>query len=387
MKILQVIPTLSAGGAEGFITNLSCDLSSRGHDVSIALLAGVRGERGNVLLDRLKQSGVTVYGESERAPASVRNLLWLRGLFMRLQPDIVQANLYAAEVACLFARLLVWRRRTKYVRRLANTTLYKKWGGKYGYWLRGMLFDHTVACSGAVLDAHRSLVGFWDRGESSVIVNGGFLYPDTGRSASPGQAKQIFGLKENDFLVAHIGSMMRRAGGGLSSAQKAHDVLLKAFAEAFRGCPDTFLALCGDGELRDELELLASELDVAEQVKFLGCLPEPWPLLEAADAFCFPSRYEGMPNVLPEAASCGLPIIASDIDEIRSIKLGESWILCPVDDVYSLADALRTVRSRYCDFVSEAKALVYAANERFSMRACGAMYENCYQKVLMEGRL
>ena len=65
-RILLVIATLSAGGAEGFVANLGASFAELGYEVRVFLLAGVRDDRGLSLLKRLETAGVTVIGKQTR---------------------------------------------------------------------------------------------------------------------------------------------------------------------------------------------------------------------------------------------------------------------------------------------------------------------------------
>ena len=118
------------------------------------------------------------------------------------------------------------------------------------------------------------------------------------------------------------------------------------------------------------------------QVHFLGIQPEPWPALHAADAFFFPSRHEGMPNALVEAALCDLPALASDIPEIRSISPGDAWLLKPVDDVDAFTDGLKTIVDHYDLFFARAKQAAPRMRARFSMETCARSYSELYRSLL-----
>lgn len=74
------------------------------------------------------------------------------------------------------------------------------------------------------------------------------------------------------------------------------------------------LKLVGDGELRAELERLAEELGIQEQVSFTGFLDDPWKEIAGADLYVCASLWEGLPMALIEAGRCGLPIISTDCD-------------------------------------------------------------------------
>jgi glycosyltransferase involved in cell wall biosynthesis len=245
-------------------------------------------------------------------------------------------------------------------------------------------FRLTIACSPAVAVAYRDFLRKPNDGRLAMICNGGHLRDEVPAEMEKAEIRQSLGIPDQAFVVSHIGRLFAGTAGGdgLAGCQKAQDILLMAFAQAFAGNTQCVLVLVGDGPLRGEAEALAHSLGVAEQTRFLGQLPEPWPALKAADLFCFPSRYEGLPNVLPEAASCGLPVVASDIPEIRFLYPGEAWLLKPVDDVPRFAEAMRLVREKQDEITRKAHAAAPDFRERFSMKACAEKYLQAYGLAL-----
>lgn len=382
MKVLQVLPTLSAGGAEGFVTNLGVGLAKQGVEVRFFLMAGVRGDRGQVLLSRLSQAGIKVEGAEEHNVRSPMNIIQLADLIRSWKPDIVQANMYQTEVLLCLSRMLTLGGGSCYVRRLANT---EQIGSRSRTIVRLMpfFFRKTIACSTAVAEAYKVFKGKDCKNELVTIANGGLLQEAVTTEEEKRKAREELGFSQNAFVVVHIGRMVE--GGkdnGIQNSQKAHDVLIKSFAQAFRGNPDHILILVGDGPLRSELEAITRDLGIAIQVRFLGQQSEPWLALKAADMFFFPSRYEGLPNVLPEAASCGLPVLASDIPEIQSLYPGDAWLLKPVDDIDAFADGLLTINNNLELFVRRAQDVADAFRWRFSMRECVSKYLHAYSSVI-----
>ncbi len=387
MKILQVLPTLGAGGAEGFVTNLGVSLAALGADVRFYLLAGARRDRGQVLLQRLQDAGIEVVGAEERNIRSPKNLLRLAGLIRSWQPDIVHANLYSTEVVCALARLLSIGNSARFTRRLANTS-FQEYKSPTAMYQLDRFFDLTIACSPAVEISYRSFMRNKVKNSITTIPNGGLLLEKVPSINEKYKARRDLGLPDAGLVIAHIGRMFGadRANQSLQTGQKAHDILLMSFAQAFGGDMEKILVLVGDGPLRAEAEELARNLGIAPQVHFLGQQPEPWPALKAADIFCFPSRWEGLPNVLPEAASCGLPILASDIREIRDISPGEAWLLTAVDDVEGFADGMREVASNIDEYKNLAVTVAPIIRERFSMETCAKQYLETYKVAQERGR-
>ncbi len=72
------------------------------------------------------------------------------------------------------------------------------------------------------------------------------------------------------------------------------------------------LSFVGAGELEKKLRALSIEKNLTDKIKFIGFAENPYQYMRDSDIFCIPSRYEGFPNVLTEALSCGNLAIASD---------------------------------------------------------------------------
>lgn len=97
---------------------------------------------------------------------------------------------------------------------------------------------------------------------------------------------------------------------GRLAPPKDYDTLLRAFA--LSGARRTHdLVLLGEGPLRADVEARAREAGIEDRVHLVG-FTDPRPYFAFADAFVLSSRFEGLPNVLVEALSYGLPIVVTD---------------------------------------------------------------------------
>ena len=120
---------------------------------------------------------------------------------------------------------------------------------------------------------------------------------------------------------------------------KGVDGLLRLLPEL----PGTRLGVAGDGPLRAELEELARATGVADRVVFLGDVPhgEVRSYLTQADAFVLNSSYEGLPHVVLEAISAGLPVIATDAGGTGEvIEHQVTGLLIPIGDHAALKAAV-----------------------------------------------
>jgi len=124
--------------------------------------------------------------------------------------------------------------------------------------------------------------------------------------------------------------------------QKAHDVLLKAFSIFCAKHYDWRLAIMGVGSEEMPLRDLAERLKIGERIDWLGQKADPYPWLCASKIFALSSRYEGTPNALLEAMSCGLPCVVSNASHgpLDLIENGITGLVVPVEDHATLAAAL-----------------------------------------------
>jgi glycosyltransferase involved in cell wall biosynthesis len=107
--------------------------------------------------------------------------------------------------------------------------------------------------------------------------------------------------------------------------------------------PDTRLIVAGDGEMRGVLEAQTQLCGVAGRVLFLGSLPldAVRRCLDQADAFVLNSTYEGLPHVVLEAMTAGVPVIATNAGGTGEVvEDNVTGLLVPVGDASALKAAI-----------------------------------------------
>ena len=106
--------------------------------------------------------------------------------------------------------------------------------------------------------------------------------------------------------------------------------------------PGVLLVVVGDGPLRGTLRSHAESIGVSERVRWVGWVAEPAPYYAAADVFVCPSLHEPLGNVVLEAWSHRLPVVATTTDGPAEIATdGVNAVLVPPGDAVALAGALR----------------------------------------------
>lgn len=99
---------------------------------------------------------------------------------------------------------------------------------------------------------------------------------------------------------------------GRLTEQKGQWHLIRAFKYVREKIPDAKLLILGQGSLEEYLKNLSSQLELSNDVHFLGFQSNPFKYISKSDIYILPSLYEGFPNALCEAMACGLPVISSD---------------------------------------------------------------------------
>jgi glycosyltransferase involved in cell wall biosynthesis len=171
-------------------------------------------------------------------------------------------------------------------------------------------------------------------GVLTVVHNG---IPE--RAGDPAPIRRELGLRPGELLIAAVGNLDPR---------KAHINLLRALQRlAQEGLPACWrVAIAGGrgGPERDRLEAFAREHGFADRLHILLERSDIPDLLAAADVFCMPSLWEGLPLAVLEAMFAGKPIVASDVSGIpEAITSGTHGLLTPPGDVEALAAALQSV--------------------------------------------
>lgn len=125
--------------------------------------------------------------------------------------------------------------------------------------------------------------------------------------------------------------------------QKGQRFLLQAFPQLLRERPDAVLLIAGrNGSASAELRVAAESL--GERVRFLGHRDDVPELMAAADVFALPSLWEGLGCVVLEALGLELPIVASDLEPLREIvQDGVTARLVPPEQAGALGEALLEV--------------------------------------------
>jgi len=140
------------------------------------------------------------------------------------------------------------------------------------------------------------------------------------------------GVPEGALLVGSVGALR---------PEKNYGLLLEAVARIPQR--NVWIAFAGDGPCRADMARLARELGLESRTLFAGPLADTAPFYRTLDLFALSSSTEQMPLSVLEAMASGLPIIATDVGDIREMLAADNAdgaMLAPRGDADAYAAAL-----------------------------------------------
>lgn len=143
------------------------------------------------------------------------------------------------------------------------------------------------------------------------------------------------------------------------------------------------LVLIGDGPDRSECERLTRELDLQQDVFFLGKQDALSDILSASDIFLMPSQSESFGLSALEAMSCGIPVVSSSVGGLPELVIhNENGFIAEFADVDRMAKyvvSLLKNQKKYNTFSANCRK---RAVEIFDKKLIVPQYEKYYEKVL-----
>jgi glycosyltransferase involved in cell wall biosynthesis len=326
-RLAVFAPNMAGGGAERGALKLAEGLAHRGFDVDL-VLAAAEGPRLAQIPPEVRLVDLGARRVVSSLPGLVRYL-------RRERPVGLASVLDHANVVALWARKL--GRYSGRVVVIEQNTLSE--AARNGKSRRDRMMprlvtrfypwaDYVVGVSAGVIEDLAELTNL--QPEKVRVIFNPIVTADIAENARAPVDHEWFRDGSSVFVAA-----------GRLRPQKDFPTLLHAFSRV-RATRPARLFILGEGPERAELEALVQRLGVAGDVSLPGAVSNPYAYMARATAFVLSSRWEGLPTVLIEALSCGVPVIATDCPSgPREILADGSYgALVPVGDVDALARAM-----------------------------------------------
>ena len=321
MRVCFVIPTLTAGGAERVVATLANYWSEQGWNVAILVLDAEEHPPAYPIRTDVHFASMGIFDKPEsywrKAIVTIRQVYRLRQAIRAANPQVVISFIDIASLltglATLFSKYPIVASERSNPRNSTVNPLLKQINHRFTFRM----------ANGIVVQTNRvkELLSSAVRRKARVIPNPIVVPPRT------------LGQKELHRRILTIGRL---------EYEKAHDVLIRAFARIHTVHPTWRLKIVGQGSRACELKDLCEKLGVQSHVEWLAHTENVYEELVCADIFALTSRYEGFPNALGEAMACGLAVVSTDCEfgPRELIEHETNGLLVPVDDVDATAQHL-----------------------------------------------
>lgn len=300
MKVLQVIAGTEKGGAESFFSRLAIGFQKQGiqqHLITRDI------PFWNELFAR-NEIPVTHSNFTPLASWFIQHKI--RNIAKDFKPDIV----------------LTWMNRASSMTPRGPYVKVARLGGYYNYKYYQNC-DHLIGNTTDVVEYLNK--GQWPTSMQIEYIQN---YVDEPSSHIPAAQRAHYDTPEDVPLIFSLGRL---------HINKGFDILVSALHQI----PQVYLWIAGTGSLEHELRQQVETLGMSNRVRFLGWQHNPTPFFKAADIFICPSRHEPFGNVVAEAWSHKIPVIATAAQgPSLLIKSGMNGILTPVDQIQPLAEAI-----------------------------------------------
>jgi glycosyltransferase involved in cell wall biosynthesis len=285
-----LIPHLGGGGAERVTALLAKGLPAEKYELHLGLIT--EAESNEEL-----PPWVTVHalGAPRVRAGAFRLLLLVR----QLKPDLILSGMFHLNFLVLLLRPFFPRGTHVVVRQNATVSSILAFGGVP--WYTRLLYRRLYRHADRVICQTRAMAE--DLAEELGLADRIAVLPN------PVDVERIrHSISQDQRSRAGRGPHLLAVGR--LSREKGFDLLLRALAQVREQYSGASLLIAGTGPEEAALKAECRALGIDTAVSFLGHIAHPWSYFPEATLFVLPSRHEGLPNALLEAAAGGLPIVA-----------------------------------------------------------------------------
>jgi glycosyltransferase EpsF len=330
IRVLAVLSTLSAGGAETMYINLYRKLDKTKYKIDFLIF----GDRNGFYADEVMRNGSRIFKMTSIRESGINGLCQsVEKCICENGPyDVVHSHIdYLSGFVMKIAKKCNVKIRLAHSHSTSAHTHKGSMPTLFMLYLRKLINRNATKRLACSLDAAEYMFGK-TKVENAVIINNAI---DLSKFSNVGQyPSTLDGISLSDKkVILHIGRFVR---------EKNHRELIMIFDEYIKKYTDTILLLVGEGELKGNIIQLVNSLGLQENVKFLGVRSDIPELLALSDVFVLPSEFEGLPVTLIEAQAMNVPCVVSDnvkrgvdcgIDLISFIPLGDRSTWCEAIDI------------------------------------------------------
>lgn len=318
-KILFYINSIHYGGAERVMTNLANMFSAEGYEVILVTSFFDKNEYSlNNKIKRLSLENKNYKQFFIRK--NISRTYKLRKICKSERPDIVVSFMAEPNFRAILATRFLGIRTLISVRNDPN----KEYSSIIYKLLAKLLYPLASGCVFQTEEAKKWFPAIVQR-RSKIILNH---------------------VDEKFYEINYVGKRKNIVSVGRLEAQKNHKLLIEAFAKIADDFPTENLIIYGEGSEKQMLQDLTKNLGIKDRVFFMGLSDNIQEDIKDAKLFILASNYEGLPNVIMEAMTLGIPVISTDCPcggPRQLIDNNVNGILVSVGNIEEMSNAMRNV--------------------------------------------
>lgn len=362
MKIVQLIASLSSGGAERFTVDLSNELSK---DNEVYLLTFRDYPDADFyrsqLLDHVKQ---VRYRGNFTFISKIKQLFVVTYYLLKIKPDVIHTHDIAISYAVIY-KLLVRRVKVYYtVHSLAKFDTNKG----FSFFVRKILLKSLIHPVTISERCRRSFFDYYGYDSFCTIENGcrDLLLSD--KIDEVRKEIRSYCPSKNTKVYVCVARVMQA---------KNHAMLIEVFNRMVSRGDDVVLLLIGRYDQNSDLKKSLDASVKTDRIHFLGTRTNIPDYLAISDYFCLSSLWEGLPISIIEAGLSGCYPICTPVGGIVDVIKNEKWGMLSKD---LSADEFIKAIDRAKSIAIERSELVKMYKERFSMVRCAKEYMQMYMR-------
>ena len=307
---------MNRGGTERVIVQISKIMQKHAGSVVVCSRGGV----GVKLLEEIGVKHITIPDIRSKNPVHIlRCIRTLQRIIKAEKIDVIHTH---HRMAAFYATLLKWYKKYTVINTCHNVFNDKKAFNRFAY-----KHLHLIAVGEQV---KKNVVEFYGLPSSQVTVIHNAVEPFIGE-IQPVPTLQAW-RKDGCVIAGYSGRL---------SPVKGVEYFVQAVPTVKTSVPNAKFVIVGDGEEKERLVALVKELELEEDVVFLGYRTDVQNIMSQMDVIVLPSLTEGLPLTPIEAFSVGRPVVATAVDGTPEIvQDGVNGYLIPPRKVDEIAEKL-----------------------------------------------
>lgn len=366
MKILELVFSLSPGGAERFAVDLSNELSETNDVVLMTILDDtIDSERRNFYKFDLSQR-VQYKCLSQPNGYSLKKIWTIYKEIKDQKPDVLHLHGQPMVYFCIFAILFLCRK-MKIVQTIHSdlTNGYTK--GIYKFIIGCMGRFNLYSIVALSEENYKQVRSYYPKSKAACIVNGRApMLPSEAYSFVENEMNS-FRRNSESLLFLHVARFSR---------VKNQKLLIRSFNKFIDNGGDAELVIVGIDY--DTPEGLTLQSESCSRIHYIGSRKNIPDYMLCSDVFCLSSDFEGMPITLLEASLAGLPCVCTPVGGVSSIiDTGVNGVITKDHTEKSYVSALEFIASNFDKL--KVNAMEKKENSVYTINECAKKYVSFFK--------